>query len=153
MNRRQKAVVVEIVTVLVVTLVAVVAMFNFKDYINRSEAIQAMQQLSQVVLSYKRTNGIVPPKPFVDTRLRDLKGGARLGNLQYRGLWVGFEADPNEILAYAEKNYEKNYLSSLLSDGYIVLLLDGSVKWMDKEEFEELLARQQSETEKEMTRP
>lgn len=149
MDRKQKAVLVEIVTVLVITLAAVVAMVNFKDYINCSEAKQAMQQLSQVVLNYKRTNGIVPPKPYVDKRLRDLKGGARLGNLRYRGLWVGFEADPNEVLAYTEKNYP----SSLLSNGYIVLHLDGSVKWMDKEEFEKLLARQQSETEIEMTRP
>jgi len=149
MNRRQKAVVVEIVTVLVVTVLAVVAMFNFKDYINRSEAIQAMQQLSQVVLDYKQKKGIVPPKPFVDNIMRDLKGGARLGNLRYRGLWVDFKPEPNEILAYTEKNYP----SSLLNDGYIVLLLDGSVKWMDKEEFKKLLAQQQSETEIEMTRP
>jgi len=139
---------VEVLTVIVVTLVAVVVMVNFKDYVNRSEAIRAMQQLSQIVLEYREKNGKVPPGSFVDDIKSQLKGGARLGELQYRGLWIDFEAEPNEILAYTEKNYA----SSLLSDGYIMLQLDGTVKWMGKEDFEDLLARQQSEIEIEMTR-
>ena len=62
--------------------------------------------------------------------------------------WIDFEAEPNDILAYAEKSYP----SSLLDDGYVVLRFDGTAEWMAKEEFEELLAQQQSDVEIEMTR-
>lgn len=139
---------VEVLTVIVVTLVAVVVMVNFKDYVNRSEAIRAMQQLGEIVLEYHEKNGKVPPGSFIDNIKSQLKGGARLGRLQYRGRWIYFDAEPDEILAYTKKNYA----SSLLSDGYIMLQLDGTVKWMRNEEFKELLARQQSEIEIEMTR-
>jgi hypothetical protein len=51
-------------------------------------------------------------------------------------------------LAYSEKDYP----SSLLSDGYVVLRLDGRVEWIGKRQFEEMLAQQQDEVEIEMMR-
>jgi len=125
-DKRQRAILVEVLTVITITVVAVAAMINFKDYVNRSEAITAMEHLSEIK--------------------GQLKGNVRLGELHYRGLWVNFDADPNEILAYAQKAYP----SSVLGDGYIMLQLDGTVKWMGKKEFEELLASQQSDVETEM---
>ncbi len=148
MNTRQKAILVEVVSILLVTLIAVVAMINFKDYINRSEAISAMKQLGAIVVEYQKRNGRVPPESLVTDAVRDLKGGVRLGGFQYRGLWIDFDAEPNDILAYTQKNYP----SSLLDDGYILLQVDGAVKWLDKNKFTELLAQQQSEVEIEMTR-
>ncbi|MHC4890210.1 MAG: hypothetical protein ACYTEO_12195, partial [Planctomycetota bacterium] len=82
----------------------------------------------------------------------NLPGNVRLGNLQYRARWITFESTPDEILAYTEKNYN----SLLVGKGYIVLRLGavlsdkGRVEWMGKQEFETLLAQQQSPEEVEM---
>ncbi|MBN2270437.1 MAG: hypothetical protein JXN61_07480 [Sedimentisphaerales bacterium] len=149
MNKRQKAILVEVATVLVITLIAVVAMINFKDYINRREAITAMQQLGKIVLEYQRQNSRVPSESVFLSEKDNVRGSVRLTNLVYRGLWIDFDAEPNDILAYAMKNYP----SSLLDDGYVVLMFDANVVWMGKAEFEELLARQQSEVEIKMTHP
>lgn len=148
MNRRQKAIIVELLTVVAVTVAAVVAMINFKDWVNRSEAMRAMEQLGRIVFKYRELNGLLPSESYVAGIREDLEGGVRLENLHYRALWVDFEADPNEVLAYTKKTYR----SSLLSDGYVVLLRDGSVTWMGVNEFEALLAQQQTEEEIEMLR-
>jgi hypothetical protein len=147
-NRRQKAILAEVVTVFVFTLAAVVGMINFKDYVNRSEAITAMRQVGQLVVHHQAQTGKVPPESLIKSRMKDIKGSPRLGNLKYRGLWIEYEAEPNAILAYAEKKYP----SSLLDDGYVVLQLNGAVVWTGKDRFEQLLASQQSDVEIEMTR-
>ncbi len=148
MNRRQKTMLVEVATVLVITLIAVVGMINFKDYVNRSEAMNAMQEIGKLVLEYQEQTGRVPAESLVRGEMDRIRGAVRLG-LQYRGLWIDFETEPNDILAYAKKRYP----ASLLDDGYIVLQLDGTVAWMETEEFEALLAEQQGEVEIEMTQP
>jgi hypothetical protein len=148
MNRRQKVILAEFIAVVVITAIAVVAMVNFKDYVNRSEALRAMEHLGQIVIHYRQQHGIVPPKSYVDSIKANLKGYARLGELQYRAQWINLESTPDEILAYTEGNYH----SFLVGRGYVVLRLDGRVQWMDKRQFETLLASQQSKTEIEMLR-
>jgi type II secretory pathway pseudopilin PulG len=146
MNKRQKAILIEFIIVIAITVIAVAGMVNFKDWVNRSEAMGAMKQLSRVVLTYRKEYGSVPPESYVNEIKKDLKGWVRLGNLKYRAQWIDFDAKPDEILAYAEKKYP----SSLLNDGYVVLRLDGRVEWMDKQQFEKLLAQQQSKWEIDM---
>ncbi|HUW19469.1 MAG TPA: hypothetical protein VMW16_09215 [Sedimentisphaerales bacterium] len=146
MNRRQKAILTELLAVLAVTAVAVVAMINFKDWVNRSEATGAMKALGEKVLEYRRKNGSVPPEAWVDGQQENLPGYVRLGNLKYRGLWIDSESTADAILAYTEKNYH----SRLAGKGYVVLRLDGRVEWLGKQEFEKLLAEQQSPEEKTM---
>jgi len=131
---------------MVITAIAVVAMINFKDWVNRSEAIRAMEHLSQIVLAYQKEYGSVPPESYVDKIKEKLEGRARLGKLQYRARWIDFESTPDEILAYAEKKYR----SPLVGKGYVVLRLNGRVEWMDKQKFEKILALQQSPMEIEM---
>ena len=140
MNRRQKTILRDFATVIVITAIAVVAMIIFKDFVNRSEAIRAMEDLGQRVLKYRQKHSLVPPKSWVDRERENLPGNVRLGNLQYRALWIDFESTPDEILAYTERNYN----SLFLGDGFIVLRLDGRVEWMGKQKFQILLARQQS---------
>lgn len=147
MNKRQKAILIDFTAVIVATAIAVVAMINFKDWINRSEATRAMQQLGQIVLQYRKDHGSVPPKSYVDRIKQNLEGHVRLGNLQYRARWIDFESPPDEILAYTEKNYH----SLLFGKGFIVLRLNGTIEWMEKQQFETLLAQQQSQIEKELT--
>lgn len=148
MNKRQKAILIDFTIVIVATVIAVVAMINFKDWINRSEATRAMHQLGQIVLQYRKEHGSVPPQSYVDSIRENLEGNVRLGGLKYRARWIDFESSPDEVLAYAEKNYR----SLFLGKGFIVLRLDGTVEWMGKKHFEDLLAQQQSTIEKELTR-
>jgi hypothetical protein len=124
--------------VIVITSLAVFAMFNLRDWVNRSESIRAMGHLGRVVLEHRQKHGTVPPESYVDNIKQDLEGNVRLGILHYRARWIDFESPPDTILAYSEKIYP----SSLLEDGYVVLLVDGTVKWIDKKEFEELFASQ-----------
>jgi len=148
MNKRQRAILIKFATVVVLTLVAVVVMINAKDWFNRSEAKRAMKELGQKVLQYRKDHGSVPPEAYVTGIKKSLEGHVRLGDLKYRGRWIDFEPAPDEIVAYTEKKYP----SSLLSDGYIVLRLNGNVEWLGKQEFETELARQQSQREVEILR-
>lgn len=146
MNKRQKAILRDLITVLLATIIMVIGMINFKDWVNRSEAMRAMDQLGQIILKYRKERGAVPSRSYVHGIIENLQGSVRLGNPKYRALWINFESTPDEILAYAEKNYV-----SLLGKGFIVLRLDGRVEWMKKNEFKELLAQQQSPDEIQMT--
>lgn len=148
MDRRQKAILIEVALVLIVTLIAVIGMINFKDYINRSESIKVMQQVGQIVTEYRRQHNRVPSESMVLREMRNIKSAVRLSGIIYRGLWIDLEAEPNDILAYAKKSYP----ASLLDDGYVVLRVDANTVWMDGDEFEALLAQQQSDVEIEMTR-
>ena len=143
MNKRQKAILTEFVAVIAVTAIAVVAMINFKDWVNRSEAMRAMEQLGQIVLQYQKNYGLVPPQSYIEGIKEDLPGHVRLGQLHYRARWIDFESTPDKILAYAEKNYR----SLVLGRGYVVLRLDGHIEWIGKKEFETLLAEQQTQAE------
>jgi hypothetical protein len=143
---RQKNIIARFVAVMVVTAVAVVGMINLKDWVNRSEAIRAMEQLGQVIVQYRSANGSVPAESHIDDIRQTLEGHVRLGELRYRGLWIDHESTKDEILAYAPKHYR----NSFVEDGYVVLRLDGRVEWIERKQFEELLAHQQTQREMEM---
>jgi len=140
MNKRQKIIVAKFAAVATVTTIAALAMINIKDLINRSEGIRAMQQLGSGLLNYRQQYGYLPPESYLDTIRENVQGRARLGKIQYRALWITLESEPNEILAYTEKNYN----SLFINDGYIFLLLNGNVEWMEKKKFKKLLESQQS---------
>lgn len=148
MNKRQKTILIEFIIVMALTAVAVVAMICFRDWVNRSEAMRAMEQLGQRVLNYRKVHGLVPPESYVDGIKEDLEGHVRLGDVQYRGLWIDLDSTDDEILAYAQRDYH----SLVVGRGYIVLRLDGRVEWLGKQECEKLLAEQQSPTEVQMLR-
>jgi hypothetical protein len=148
MTRRQKAILREFVVVMVITVIAVVAMINLKDWLNRAEAMRALEQLGEIALDYRRLHHSVPPESYVEQVKTGLEGQVRLGDLRYRGLWIDLDSGPDEILAYTEKNYK----SLVVGKGYIVLRLDGRVEWLGKEEFEQVLAGQQSPMEIQMLR-
>ena len=146
MNRRQKAILTRFIVVITITIIAVVAMINLKDWVNRSEAMRVMKHLGQIVLEYRKEQGSVPSEFYITSIKGKLPGHPRLGELHYRALWIDLESAQDEILAYTEGNYH----SLLFGDGFIVLRLDGRVEWMNKQEFKTLLAQQQSPMEIEM---
>jgi len=146
MNSRQKSIILNFVSVMIITVVAVLVLIDFKNYVNWSESMQAINQLSQIVQDYRKTHGIVPPESYIDDVAEDLQGRVRLGKIIYRARWLNFDAAPDEILAYVKKTYN----SFFINDGYIVLRLDGRVEWMEPKAFEELLDKQQTPIEKEL---
>ena len=146
MNKRQRNIIINFVSVIVITAVAVIALINFKDYVNWSESMQAMNQLSRVVLDYRKAHGSSPPEPYIADVAEQLQGTVRLGKIIYRARWIDFGATSDEILAYVKKDYS----TFIMHKGYIVLRLDGRVEWMEPDKFEELLAKQQKPMEKEL---
>jgi type II secretory pathway pseudopilin PulG len=139
MTGRQRNILIEFLTVIIITAIAVIGMVNFKDYVNRSESMQAMNRLGRIILQYRKTQGAVPPESYIEDVKEELAGLARLGSLQYRARWITLGAGPDEILAYVKKNYH----SLFFSNGYIVLRLDGRVEWMEPNRFETTLVKQQ----------
>ena len=152
MIRRQKILLRNAIVVIAITTIAVVAMINLKDLVNRSEAIEAMKDLGQKIKKYQNDDQnphhLVPSKSYVDGIKGNLKGQARFGDLQYRALWIEPGSTPDEVLAYTERNFR----SFLVGKGYVVLRLDGRVEWMNKQQFEALLPEQQRRMEAEMQR-
>ena len=133
-------------TVMVITAIAVAAMINLKNWVNRSESMRAMEHLSRVVMQYRKEHGSVPPESYIRGIKEELEGHVRLGKVIYRAQWISFESTPDEILAYTEKPHE----SWLFGRKYIVLRLDGRAEWMGKQKLEILLAQQQSSQELEI---
>lgn len=145
MNRRQKAILRDIITVVIVTTIAVVAMINLRNWLNRSEAMRAMEHLGRTVLQYRKEYGSVPPESYVLGIRENLPGHGRLfGRLYYRARWIEFESGPDEILAYTRKGYP----SLFLGRRFVVLMLDGRVEQMNADQLQALLDRQQSPMEK-----
>jgi hypothetical protein len=140
MNKRQKDLLRDLASIIVITAIAVIAMINFKDWVKRTEAKRAMEQLGQIVLQYRKDHGSVPPEPYVDRIKENLPGHVRLSKFRYRARWLDFESIPDEILAYTVEAYH----SLLFNKRFLVLRLDGRVEWMNKHELEILLAQQQT---------
>ncbi len=138
MNKRQKALLTESIIIIVMTAAAVVAMINLKQWVSRSETIQVMEQLGQVVLQYRKEHGSLPSGDDVKSIQEKLQEEVRLNKFQYRAQWIDIDSAPDEVLAYTEKKFR----ASLLSDGYVVIRLDGRVEWMGKEKFQKLLGQQ-----------
>ena len=141
MNKRQRSVIWNFVITAVVTAVFIVAMLSIKDLINKSEATRAMEMIGEEVTEHRKQAGSLPPKSYVDDFIQKM-GFVRIGDLQYRALWIKFDAGDDTILAYSWKGYR-----SLVDNGYVVLRLAGSIEWMGKDEFENLLKTQQSQAE------
>jgi len=146
MNKRQRTLLIESVTIIVITAFAVLAMINLKDWVNRSEAMRAMEQLGQVVLQHRKEKGSVPSEDYIRSIKESLEGHVRIPNLRYRARWIDLESTPDEILAYSKKRYR----ASLLNDGYVVLRLDGRVEWMGEGGFRKLLSQQRRKSPEEL---
>lgn len=143
MNRRQKALLVNFITVTFVTTAFIVGIMHLKDLLNKSEAMRAMEHIGQEVLRYREKYGSLPSEAYLGPIKRQ---HVRLGELNYRAQWIDFESPPDMVLAYTKKEFR----SELVKSGYVVLRLDGQVQWMEKKEFEQLLRRQQSQRELKM---
>ena len=131
---------------MVVTTVVVVAMVNFRNWVNRSEARRAMEHLGKIVLQYRSEHGPVPSEAYVNNIRKNLEGQVRLGSLRYRARWIDFDSTGDEILAYT-KQVRRSWL---FGDKFIVLRLDGRVEWMAPQQLQDLLAKQQSPLEIQM---
>jgi hypothetical protein len=142
-NNRQRALLTESLLVLAATAGAVVGMMHVRDYVNRSEALRAMDHLGRRVLEYRQRCGSLPPAAFLDSIKGDLEGAVRMGNVQYRALYLGPDASPDTILAYSQRRYP----CSFLRDGYVILRLNGRVEWLPTARFDRLFVTQRTPAE------
>lgn len=146
MNKRQRALLTESILVLAATTLAVIGMMHLRDYVNRSEAMRAMDQLGDRVLQYRKQYGSLPPESFVNAIKGDLEGSVRLGNVKYRALHIGLDAPADTILAYCERRYS----SPFVANGYVVLHLNGTVEWLPTAQFAAVFATQRVPLEAEL---
>ncbi len=132
MNKRQKALVIRLTTVIFITFALVFGVSIFKEYVNRSETMIAMKELGRIIKYYRDKNGSFPPESFVNDIKGDLPGSSRVGELHYRGKWIDYMSGPETVIAYTKKKF----LGIFLPDGYVILRLNGNVQWLPEEEFE-----------------
>jgi hypothetical protein len=145
MNRRQTLVIRHIVTVLIVTLLFIFGLINLRDAINRSECMREMGELSKAIQEYRRKNGSLPAESWLKPKIEDL---ARSGTPEYRARYVLYDSPPDTILAYTKQRSS----AILVKSGYVVMQLDGQVKWMPPEEFTQLLEQQDAYRDRELFR-
>lgn len=141
MNPRQKNLLMNFVIIMALTAGFIFIMTGFKDYINKTEALRAMEILRNFVTQYRQEHHSLPPENLLNQFVRESRL-VRLGQIKYRALWVSYDSPPETILVYSEKSYR-----SFIERGCVVMRLNGKVEWMDRDAFEKELLDQQSEAE------
>jgi hypothetical protein len=139
MNKAQKQLLTNLVCTAIVIVAFIFGFGNFKDYVNKSEAIRAFNQLGQEVLKYRTQTGQLPSESTIASLKEQLEGSARVGNIEYRAQYISIDSPPDTIVAYTDKEY-----NWLIKSGFVVLLLDGRVLYLSPKEFNALLAKQQT---------
>ncbi|OHB55277.1 MAG: hypothetical protein A2Y07_10970 [Planctomycetes bacterium GWF2_50_10] len=143
MDRVQRKLVRHVFTICFLTLLFVFTMINFKDVVTKRESMIAMGELGKFILDYRSKMGSLPSQYTVESVIPSLRPNARLGPIQYRAPWIGYDAGPDTIVVYSSRDFN----SFLLEDGAVVLTLDGKVHFWDEEKFRETLSHQQSQAE------
>ncbi len=141
MNKRQRSIITSFILVMAGTAIFVGVMINVRDAINKSEAIRSMEVLGQGVRKYRDDYYSTPPESYFN-QLKNSISTVRLGDVQYRAQWIGFDDGPDTVLAYSYKNYR-----FFVKRGYVVMRLDGNVEWIERNEFVKLLEKQQTDAE------
>ncbi len=128
---RKKRLLIDVAVVLAITTVSVVGIIHLKDYINRRDALLAVEQLGEKILAFRESRGMLPPEETVQALMNEVSGRTRLGRFTYRAPWITPQSKPDTLLAFTQQDYK----SLIVSDGYIILRLDGTVQWMDTQQF------------------
>lgn len=136
MNKKQRNIIFRLIMVLAITGLMVLAISNFKEIVNRSEATIAVEQLSGLVFKYKNHYGSFPPASYLESLTGQVQGSARLGTVVYRADCIRYSSGAKAILMFVKKEYE----GFLQPSGYIAARLDGSVDWLSVEKFEQEMA-------------
>lgn len=103
-----------------------------------------MRQLGNFVTQYKKENGIIPPKSVIEDIEEQLQGSERLGDFRYRGIWMDYKSEPDEIIAYVKKDFN----NLLVRSGVIILRLNGEVEFISNKKFSEIISEQMTKQEK-----
>jgi len=139
MNKAQKRLLTNLAGTVITIIAFIFGFGNFKDYVNKSEAIRAFKQLGQEVLKYRKETGQLPSEAMIANLKEQLEGSARVGNIVYRAQYISIDSPPDTIVAYSKKDY-----NWLIRSGFVVLSLDGRVLYLTPKKFNDLLAKQQT---------
>ena len=88
MNKSQKQLLSNLILTLVVITLFIFGFGNFKDYINKAEAMRAFNQLGQQILEYRKEHGLLPSQSTIEGLKEQLEGSARVGTINYRAQWI-----------------------------------------------------------------
>jgi hypothetical protein len=139
MNKAQKQLLTNLIGTAIVIGAFIFGFGNFKDYVNKSEAIRAFGQLGQEVLKYRNQTGQLPSEAVIANLKEQLEGSPRMGTIEYRAQYISIDSPPDTIVAYTDKQY-----NWLIKSGFVVLMLDGRVLYLSPNEFKGLLEKQQT---------
>jgi hypothetical protein len=145
MDKAQKRLAVNLVSSVVIIAIFIFAFANFKDYVNKAEAMRAFNKLGQKIVEYRNQHGLLPSESEIAGLKENIEGSARMGTIHYRAQWIGIDSPPETIVAYTKKSYH----ALVVESGFVVLRLDGQVQYIPTEEFEKILAKQQTMAEAE----
>jgi hypothetical protein len=139
MNKAQKRLLTNLIGTAVVIGVFIFSFGNFKDYVNRSEALRAYHQLGQEVLKYRSQTGQLPSEAIIANLKEQLEGSTRMGTIEYRAQYISIDSPPDTIVAYSKEDY-----NWFIRNGVVVLRLDGQVQYLLKKEFDEVWKKQET---------
>lgn len=118
MNKRQRNLIIKLISIVVVTVAFVSGIAIYKDIIIRKEAIRAIDIIAQEIAIYKNTVGSLPSDMYLE-RIREEKGLVRLGDFNYRARWIEFNSPEDTIVAYSALRTN----NPIVQSGYILIRL------------------------------
>ena len=142
MESRKKKLLMDFIKVTVITALVICGMIIYKDWVNRSEAVRAMEGIGREVVEYRKANASVPSEAWIEGRKEFIAGALRLGDVNYRSLWIKIDTPPDEIFAYTTNGY-----GFFFKKEFIVLRLNGNVDLMSEQQLKQELAKIQSPAE------
>ena len=138
MNKKQRAMLIRLVLVIVITVGMVFAMVNVKEVVNKKESMLAARNLNFEILKYKQTNNKWPLQSYVDEKAKQIQGRTRLGKVEYRASMFDYVGSNDVVVFYIKREYSGPFIGS----GYIVAKVNGKVEWLTEQDFDILMSLQ-----------
>ncbi len=116
MNKHQKQLLARFCIVMALTIALIAALSQYRNVVNKSEAIKAMDVLSMEIAKYDLFHGELPPKDYILEVINRYKL-FRIGSVKCRSQWIEPGSGPETILLFSKKNYNSLFVKS----GYVYL--------------------------------
>ncbi len=116
MNKRQKQLLARFCIVMTLTIALIVGLSQYRNVVNKSEAIKSMDILSMEIAKYDLYHGELPSKGYISEVIARY-GLFRIGSVECRSQWIEPGSGPETILLFSKKNYK----SLFVKPGYIYI--------------------------------
>ncbi len=116
MNKRQRQLLVRFCIVMALTIALIVGLSQYRNVVNKSEAIRSMNILSIEIAKYNLYHGELPSSSYISDIIARY-GLLRVGPVECRSQWIEPGSGPETILLFSKKNYNSLFVKS----GYIYI--------------------------------